>query len=184
MSGHPAQTVLFTSLRKAGSLVLSYTLFPKPITLQHLVGGALILFGMYLNDKVGAGGNLFNQQPQVAPRIEQRWVLLIAVGCGMSWQDPLGCLQLAPGPHPTLPHNACRTPALFFSPAQMKKSPSSGGRGIAVGMKAALSLAPASPRSPTDQCRDAGDRRLEDAEAGMGDQGTSTGVGQGRLKGG
>ena len=116
VSGHPAQTVLFTSLRKAGSLVLSYTLFPKPITLQHLVGGALILFGMYLNDKVGAGGNLLNQQPQVAPRIEQRWVLLIAVGCGMSWQDPLGCLQLAPGPHPTLPHNACRTPALFFPP--------------------------------------------------------------------
>jgi hypothetical protein len=106
--------VLFTSLRKAGSLVLSYTLFPKPITLQHLVGGALILFGMYLNDKVGAGGNLLNQQPQVAPRIEQRWVLLSAVGCGMSWQDPLRCLQVAPGPHPTLPHNACRTPVLHF----------------------------------------------------------------------
>ncbi len=114
--------MLFTSLRKAGSLVLSYTLFPKPITLQHLVGGSLILFGMYLNDKVGAGGNLLNQQPQVLPRIEQRWVFLSAVRPGQSavqvvprmeqrWvfvgcclvrgqRTLLGCPSSAPGPTP------------------------------------------------------------------------------------
>ena len=46
------QTVFFTSLRKGCTLVLSYLLFPKPLTLQHFVGGGLIGAGILLNDKV------------------------------------------------------------------------------------------------------------------------------------
>jgi drug/metabolite transporter (DMT)-like permease len=47
-----AQTVFFTSLRKGCTLVLSYMLFPKAITMQHIVGGALIGGGILMNDKV------------------------------------------------------------------------------------------------------------------------------------
>ncbi len=50
-----AQTVFATSLRKACSLVLSYFLFPKPITMQHFVGGALVCLGIYLNGKAKGG---------------------------------------------------------------------------------------------------------------------------------
>ena len=46
------QTVFFTSLRKGCSLVLSYLLFPKPLTLQHILGGALISAGIWMNDRV------------------------------------------------------------------------------------------------------------------------------------
>jgi hypothetical protein len=44
--------VFFTSLRKGCTLVLSYILFPKVITAQHLLGGVLIAGGILLNDKV------------------------------------------------------------------------------------------------------------------------------------
>ena len=46
-----AQTVFFTSLRKGCTLLLSYVLFPKPLTLQHLLGGVLIGAGILLNDR-------------------------------------------------------------------------------------------------------------------------------------
>ncbi len=51
---HP-QTVFYTSLRKFTTLTLSYLLFPKPITLRHAAGAALLCLGIYLNDKVRCG---------------------------------------------------------------------------------------------------------------------------------
>jgi hypothetical protein len=79
----PPQTVLLTSMRKAGSLVLSYVLFPKPITLQHLVGGALILVGMYINDKVPntPHGYLF-RCPTWGLEME-RWRCMVPAVCTM-----------------------------------------------------------------------------------------------------
>ena len=46
------QTVFLTSLRKGCTLVLSYLLFPKVVTLQHVLGGAVMSVGILLNKKV------------------------------------------------------------------------------------------------------------------------------------
>jgi hypothetical protein len=50
------QTVFYTSLRKFATLCLSYALFPKPITPQHVLGAVLLCAGIYMNDKVCACG--------------------------------------------------------------------------------------------------------------------------------
>jgi hypothetical protein len=93
----PPQTVLLTSMRKAGSLVLSYALFPKPITLQHLVGGTLILVGMYINDKV-TYPTLLTPMCFVAPT----WGLVmcrVATACivgGDAWhRQAIPCMEVA-----------------------------------------------------------------------------------------
>jgi adenosine 3'-phospho 5'-phosphosulfate transporter B3 len=46
-----AQTVFFTSLRKGCTLLLSYILFPKAITPQHVGGALVISLGIWLNDR-------------------------------------------------------------------------------------------------------------------------------------
>ena len=41
--------VAVTSMRKALSIAISFILFSKPFTLTYLVGGIIVLFGIYLN---------------------------------------------------------------------------------------------------------------------------------------
>jgi hypothetical protein len=60
--------VFYTSLRKFTTLTLSYLLFPKPITLRHAAGAALLCLGIYLNDKVRCGA---------AQRAYCAWVVLV-----------------------------------------------------------------------------------------------------------
>lgn len=44
-----AQTVFATSMRKAGSITLSYLLFPKLIIWRHVAGITLVSLGVYLH---------------------------------------------------------------------------------------------------------------------------------------
>ena len=41
--------VAVTSMRKALSIAISFILFSKPFTLTYVVGGIIVLFGIYLN---------------------------------------------------------------------------------------------------------------------------------------
>eukprot|EP01138_Halocafeteria_seosinensis_P002147 gb/GECG01002197.1/.p1 GENE.gb/GECG01002197.1/~~gb/GECG01002197.1/.p1 ORF type:complete len:389 (+),score=34.15 gb/GECG01002197.1/:1-1167(+) len=50
-----AQTVFATSMRKAGSIAMSYILFPKLIILRHIIGILLVSLGIYLHSLSKSG---------------------------------------------------------------------------------------------------------------------------------
>ena len=48
--------ITVTTLRKAGTLAASFALFPKPLSLGHPIGAALVLCSAFVKANVGCRG--------------------------------------------------------------------------------------------------------------------------------